>query len=215
MVTVSEFHKKSAQETTNSSIITPTINTSAKNDVFIRKFETLQIEKTENFLIGSTIIKHLARDRTFPQDCRIHAYPGSTTKEKLQLLHGYDQKKMKTVILQDGTNAILKQKSDHLENIFSDYKDLVSAIKEKFSTETLVLMEAPPLKNLPKNEQTNNKTYEFNEKLREYITQENTDHITIIPVCNMLSQMANYNALFTMIYISIFSREFRSLKMQF
>ena len=197
VVTVSEFLKKSTQVTTNSAIITPTINTSAKNDVFIRKFETLEIEeKTENFLIGSSIIKHLARDRTFPQDCSIHAYPGSTTKEKLQLLQGYDQKKMKTVILQDGTNAILKQKSDHLETLFSDYKDLVSAIQEKFSPESLVLMEVPPLKKLPKNEQTNNKIYEFNEKLREYITQENTEKIKILPVCNMLSQMANYNALF-------------------
>ena len=106
---------------------------------------------------------------------------------------------MKTVSLQDGANAILKQKSDHLETLFSDYKDLVSAIKEMFSPETLVLMEVPPLKKLPKNEQTNNKIYEFNEKLREYITQENTEKIEkikILPVCNMLSQMANYNALF-------------------
>ena len=63
---------------------------------------------------------------------------------------------MKTVILQDGTNAIPKQKSDHLETLFSDYKDFVSAIKEKFSPETLALMEVPPLKKLPKNEQTNN-----------------------------------------------------------
>ena len=134
VVTVCEFLKNSAQLTTTSAIITPKINTSANNDVFIRKFETLKIEeKTENFLIGSSIIKHLARDRTFPQDCSIHAYPGSTTKEKLQLLQGYDQKKMKTVILQDGTNAILKQKSDQLETLFSDYEDLVSAIQEKFS----------------------------------------------------------------------------------
>ena len=173
VITVSEFLENSAQLTTTSAIITPTINTSAKNDVFIRKFETLKIEeKTENFLIGSSIIKHLARDRTFPQDCSIHAYPGSTTKEKLQLLQGYDQKKMKTVILQDGTNAILKQKSDLLETLFSDYKDLVSAIKEKFSPKTLILMEAPPLKKLPENEQTENKIYEFNEKLRENITLE-------------------------------------------
>ena len=44
------------------------------------------------------------------------------TKEKLQLLHCYDKKILKTVIfiLQDATNAILKQKSDHLETIFSD-----------------------------------------------------------------------------------------------
>ena len=167
------------------------------------------------FLISSSIIKHLARDRTFPQDYSIHAYPGSMTKEKLQLLQGYDQEKMKTVILQDGTNAILKQKSDHLETLISDYKDLVSALKEKFSPETLVLMEVPPLKKLPKNEQTNNKIYEFNEKLREYITQENTEKIEILPVCNMLRKWQITTLSFTMIYILIFSREFRSLKMQF
>ena len=45
VVTVSEFLKKSAQVTTTSAIITPKINTSAKNDVFIRKFETLKIEE--------------------------------------------------------------------------------------------------------------------------------------------------------------------------
>ena len=191
MVTVSEFLKKSAQVTTNSPIITPKINTSAKNDVFIRKFETLKIEKkTENFLIGSSIIKHVARDRTFPQDCSIHAYSGSTTKEKLQFLQGYDQKKMKTVILQDGTNAILKQKSDHLETLFSDYKDLVSAIKEKFSPETLVLMEVP---SLIKCRKTNRQTTKFTNSMKNC---ESILHKKILPVCNMLSQMANYNALF-------------------
>ena len=125
------------------------------------------------------------------------------------------KRKTKTVILQDGTIAILKQKSDHLETIFSDYKNLVSAIKEKFSPETLVLMEVPPLKKLPKNEQTNNKIYEFNEQLREYITKENTEKTKILPVCNLLSQLAIITLSFTMIYISIFSGEFRSLKMQY
>ena len=57
-------------------------------------------------------------------------------------------------------------------------------------------MEVPPFKKLQKNEQTNNKIYEINEKLREYITQENTEKIKLLLVCNMLSQMANYNALF-------------------
>ena len=82
VVTVSEFLKNS-QETASSSIITPKINTIAKNDVFIQKFETIKFEeKTENFLVGRSIIKLLAGDRTFPHDCSIHAYKGSTTKEK-------------------------------------------------------------------------------------------------------------------------------------
>ena len=43
----------------------------------------------------------------FPQDCSMHAYSGSTTNDKLQFLHSYDQKLMKRIILQVGTNAIL------------------------------------------------------------------------------------------------------------
>ena len=102
---------------------------------------------------------------------------------------------MKTVISQDATNAILKQKSDLLDTIFSDYKDIVSAIKEKFSPETMVLMEVPPLKKLPKNEHTNTKFYEFNEKLREYITQEFTEKIKILPVGNISNGKLQYSLL--------------------
>ena len=56
-------------------------------------FETLKIEKTENFLIGSSIIKHLGRDQTFPQDCSIHAYPGSTKKGKTAFITRLQSKK--------------------------------------------------------------------------------------------------------------------------
>ena len=83
VVTVSEILKKLAHVTTNLSKISETINRSKKNDVFIRKFETLKIEKTEKFLIGSSIGEHLPRDRILPQDSSIHAYPGSTTRVKL------------------------------------------------------------------------------------------------------------------------------------
>ena len=38
-------------------------------------------------------------------------------------------------------------------------------------------MEVPPLKKLTKNEQTNNKNYEFKEKLLTCFTQENTEKI--------------------------------------
>ena len=92
----------------------------------------------------------------------------------MQLLQGYN-KKDENSHFTGWDHAILKQKSDHLETLFSDNKDLVSAIKEKFSPVTLLLMEVPPLKKLPKNGQTSNKFYEFNEKLLEYITQENIE----------------------------------------
>ena len=57
-------------------------------------------------------------------------------------------------------------------------------------------VEVPPFKKFPKKTKTNNKIYEFNEKLGKYITKENTNKKKILPVCNMLSQMAHYNALF-------------------
>ena len=53
------------------------------------------------------------------------------------------------------------------------------------------MIEVPPLKKLPKKEQTNNKFFEINEKLRDYITQEKSENIKILPVCNMLSKMAD------------------------
>ena len=77
-------------------------------------------------------------------------------------------------------------------------------------------MEVPPLKKLPKNEQTNNKIYEFNEKLREYPTQANTLNQTkyfLSATCWVKWQTTTLS--FTMINILIFSREFRSIKMQF
>ena len=101
---------------------------------------------------------------------------------------------MKTVILHNATNAILIQKSDHLETIFSDYKDIVSAIKEKFSPETMVLMEVPPLKNCQK---TNILTTNFMNSLKncssilhKNLLKKSTYFLSAT------FQMANYNTLF-------------------
>ena len=46
-----------------------------------------------------------------------------------------------------GPKLFKNKKSDDLENLYSDYKDPVSAIKEHFSPQTLVLMEVAPLTN--------------------------------------------------------------------
>ena len=104
------------QDGTNSSIITPTIKTSAH---FLRP--AVYVPRLDDK--GETAIITQLRSK----------------KDENSYFTGWDK-------------CYLKQKSDQLENIFSDYKDLVSAIKEKFSPETLVLMEVPPLKKLPKNE---------------------------------------------------------------
>ena len=89
---------------------------------------------------------------------------------------------MKKVILQVGKKTILKQKTDNLGSLFSDNKDPVSAIRENFSRETLVLMEMPPSTKLLKKEQANNKIYEFNVYMREYFAKEGSDTIKKLPL---------------------------------
>ena len=61
-----------------------------------------------NIVLGSSIVAKLEIDATIPSNCSIHAYRGSTTKEKIKGLEKYNQKKIKTLILQDGTNKIFK-----------------------------------------------------------------------------------------------------------
>ena len=77
----------------------------------MRTFPTFNIpENTENLLLGSSLVKNLVNDNSIPQDICIHAYRGSTTKDKIAVLEKYPEKELKTVVLQDGTNSILKQK---------------------------------------------------------------------------------------------------------
>ena len=64
-------------------------------------------------------------DKSIPKDITTHAYRGSTTSEKLSVLDSYPEKKLKTVVLQDGTNAIAKHSERSIEDLFEDYQKLV------------------------------------------------------------------------------------------
>ena len=44
---------------------------------------------------------------------------GSTTKEKIAVLEKYPEKELKTVVLQYGTNSILKQKHRDVNDLFN------------------------------------------------------------------------------------------------
>ena len=55
---------------------------------------------------------------------------------------------MKTVILQDRTNAILKQKSDQIENKFSDYKKFSLCNKGKFQPRNIGIDGSASLKKI-------------------------------------------------------------------
>ena len=69
----------------------------------------------------------------------------STTK-KLKILDDYPSKKLKTFILQDGTNNILKVNKS-AGDMFSEFNELVTKCKDIFETDVSVLCEVPPLKN--------------------------------------------------------------------
>ena len=75
-----------------------------------------------NLVLGSSIIGKRESDATIPLVTAIHAYRGSTTKEKIKVVEKYECKKLKTLILQDGTITVSKlQKScnEILDDMFS------------------------------------------------------------------------------------------------
>ena len=105
--------------------------------------------ETENLVFGSSIFAKLENDRNIPNDCAIHAYRGSTTKEKIIVLSKYEKRNLKTLILQDGTNSVLKSNKTS-DELFAVYVELVENTVDKFSPENVVLCEIIPLKNLPR-----------------------------------------------------------------
>ena len=62
----------------------------------IRVFKATSPKKEENNIsFGSSIVAKLEEDKSLPNDCSVHAYRGSTTKEKLKILDDYPNKSSK------------------------------------------------------------------------------------------------------------------------
>ena len=101
--------------------------------------------------------------KTIPIDCAVHPYRGSTTNEKLKVVSEYEDRKIEMLILQDGTNNVLKHHQKSAQDHFADHAKLVKKCIEKFQPEVFVICEVPPLKNLPQNMDKNNCIDEFNE----------------------------------------------------
>ena len=111
------------------------------------KFLTFNIpENRENFLLGGGLIKNLVNDNSIPQDIWIHAYRVSTTKEKIAVLEKYPERELKTVVLQDRTNSILKRKYRDVRDLFNEWIELVEVGSNKFKLRSLVLRDIPPIK---------------------------------------------------------------------
>ena len=144
-------------------------STQVQNKSTPRKFEPKILDaNTRNLIIGSSIIKRIPL-ADLPSDISIHSYPGSTTEEKLLLTEEYEPRHLESLTIQDGTNSILKKASISVEEIFSQYKELVSNAHGKFTPKQLLLMEVIPTNFKLNNDKHIVRIQEFNALLHEWL----------------------------------------------
>ena len=130
----------------------------------MREFQNYVLkEKQTNLVIGSSIVSNLWKDRTIPDDIAIHGYRGSGTEEKIKVIEKYDDKKMNTVIIQDGTNSILKKQQIDVPQLFESYKSLVQPVFDNFHPDHLVLCEVPLVNKSERNKVKNRRIMEYND----------------------------------------------------
>ena len=110
---------------------------------------------------------------------------------KNRVLKDYEAKKLKTLVLQDGTNNVLKHTSKSAEVNFEELKQLVNLCIEKFTPETFVLCEIPPLKDLEHNTQKNKIIDNFNSLLHD--NYDNDDRFKILPLNDFVKSAAIRN----------------------
>ena len=166
--------------------------TSASNNQ-VRSFQAFDIrEKTTNIVMGSSLMKNMMNDRSIPEDVSMHAYRRSTTLEKLALMQQYPDLKMKTVLLQDGTNSILRNKNTDISELADDTCVLIQAIKENFSPDVFVFMEVPPIKKSTNKDSTNENIKLINRKLREKLKSYEFEN-KILAMHDMLLNLPYYN----------------------
>ena len=67
-------------------------------------------------------------------------------QQKIAALEKYPEKELKTVVLQDRTNSILKQKHRDMNDLFNEYIELVEVVSNNFKLKSLVLMDILPIK---------------------------------------------------------------------
>ena len=102
---------------------------------------------------------------------------------------------MRTVILQDGTNAILKEKDQNEDQLFSKYIDLIEAVDAKYNPDKLILMQVPPIRQSTHHEAINKRIKCFNDKLTSYTNNSEKSNLDVLPIHNTMINLPNYNSL--------------------
>ena len=138
-------------------------------------------------------MKNLVGDSTLPEDICVHDYRGSTTWEKIEVVKQLPKTVIKTVLIQDGTNSILKEKHKNIDELFEKHTDLVDLTRNKISPQNIVLMQVPPIRSLPKNEQINERIKIFNDKINALAGDEN---YKIANLYDLMKAMPSYDSLY-------------------
>ena len=181
-----EFLSKAVQNKT----MEPTgITETAKK---VRPFQAFHIkEEQRNLVIGSSLVKNLVKDQTIPCDIGVHRYRGSTTVEKIKILKQYPETRMTSVVLQDGTNSILKEKDKNEEQLFSNYIDLIEAVDSKFKPDKLFLMQVPAIRQNTHQKAINRRIKNFNVKLTCYASKSGKSNIEVLPIHYTMTKLPN------------------------
>ena len=164
----------------------------------VREFQNYVLkEKQTNLVIGSSIVSNLWKDKTIPEDIAIHGYRGAGTEEKIKVIEKYDGKKLNTVIIQDGTNSILKKQQIEVPQLFESYKCLVQTIFDKFHPDHLVLCEVPLVKEFERNKEKNRRIMEYNELISKFAESADINtKLRVLPVAQSMQSLPNMNDLF-------------------
>ena len=70
-------------------------------------------------------------------------------------IRNYPKKKMKIVILQDGTKSISFEKGKTVDELIEEHAELIEITKDKFDPERLLVRQVPPILNQPEKNPTN------------------------------------------------------------
>ena len=127
---------------------------------------TDSINFINNFLAIYLVII-LANDNLIPTDTIAHTYRESTTRENFLFLVSYTERKMKTVVIQVGTNSIAKRSEKCMNHIFADYRQLFEKVQPKLMLEVLVLTEVVSFEKLLQKEFHNEGIRQLNQKLKD------------------------------------------------
>ena len=141
-------------------------------------------------ILGSSIIARV-KTETFPNDTIVHAYRGSSTEEKIKILDQYSEKKFKCVIIQDGTNSILKKSYSTIDEFSAKYEELIALIIAKFSPDSIVICEIPPILN---NDGANDKIDNYNRFLNELYGS--TTRFEVLNLNSNIKSLESYQSLY-------------------